>query len=154
MTIKEISGSMLNCSEDLLVHQVNCMGKMGAGLALQLKRKYPEIVPSYELLCSKHQNCKEKLMGTVDIHPTKDGKYVASIFGQMYVGRDKRQTDYEALRKGLEKVEGYANVFDHNVAIPFQLGSGLAGGDWKVVREIIEDVFGESKVQVTIYKLY
>lgn len=145
-------GNVLKCEEDIILHQVNVLGRMGAGLALQIKNKYPEIMSSYELLCSRHYNCKEKLMGTVDIHPTHDGKYVASIFGQMNVGRGIRQTDYDALRTGLEKVESYAKVFDKSVAIPMRLGSGLGGGSWSVVEKMIKDVFSSSQVKLVIYE--
>lgn len=153
MTIQHKNGNILSCKEDIIVHQVNTLGVFGAGLAKQIKNKYPEVFPSYELLCSKHRYCKQKLMGCVDIEPTKDGKYVASIFGQMYVGRDKRYTDYDALRLGLEKVEGNARVFSKSVAIPHGLGSGLAGGDWEIVYGMIVDVFSKGNVEATIYKL-
>lgn len=41
--ITEKYDNILNSTETILVHQVNCMGVMGAGLALQIARKYPNI---------------------------------------------------------------------------------------------------------------
>jgi hypothetical protein len=37
-----------------------------------------------------------------------------------------------------------------SIAIPFNLGCGLAGGNWDTVDKIIEDVFDD--YDVTIYK--
>ncbi|WP_223260709.1 hypothetical protein [Bacillus sp. LNXM65] len=41
--IKTVDGNILEASEDIICHQVNCKGVMGAGLAKQIKSKYPNI---------------------------------------------------------------------------------------------------------------
>ena len=33
---------------DILCHQVNCQGVMGAGLAKQIRSKYPEVYEQYK----------------------------------------------------------------------------------------------------------
>ena len=50
-----INGNILNCSENIIVHQTNCLGVMGAGLALQLRKKYPIIFDKYKILCDLYK---------------------------------------------------------------------------------------------------
>lgn len=41
------TGNLLNADELYIVHQVNNLGVMGAGLALQIKHKYPQVFIQY-----------------------------------------------------------------------------------------------------------
>lgn len=41
--VKIKQGNILNCNEDIIVHQVNVQGVMGGGVARQLKLQYPRI---------------------------------------------------------------------------------------------------------------
>ena len=45
--INIVKGNILNATEDIICQQVNCKGVMGAGLAKQIKEKYPEVFESY-----------------------------------------------------------------------------------------------------------
>ena len=45
--IKIVEGNILDATEDVMVHQVNCIGIMGGGLALEIRKKYPEVYYSY-----------------------------------------------------------------------------------------------------------
>ena len=38
--IKVINGDLFNSTARFIVHQVNCQGKMGSGVALQVKQKF------------------------------------------------------------------------------------------------------------------
>lgn len=68
----------------------------------------------------------------------------------MKVGRNQRQTDYEALLSSLEKLKDYAQGNNKSVALPFGIGCGLAGGDWETVYKMIDEVFVD--YEVTLYK--
>ena len=99
---------------------------------------------------------KESLLGSIQFVNCSDGKIIANLFGQEGYGRDKQYTDYDALRKSLEGL--YESVTWSNnilkgktIAIPYNLGCGLAGGDWNIVYEMIKQVF--YNYEVTIYKL-
>ena len=98
---------------------------------------------------------KESLLGSIQFVNCSDGKIIANLFGQEGYGRDKQYTDYDALRKSLEGL--YESVTWSNnilkgktIAIPYNLGCGLAGGDWNIVYEMIKQVF--YNYEVTIYK--
>lgn len=44
----------------------------------------------------------------------------------------------------------YSKYKGCSIAIPYGIGCGLAGGDWKIVKQMIDDILGEC--DVTIYK--
>lgn len=41
--IKHIKGDIFQSSADVILHQVNCQGVMGSGVAKQVREKYPDV---------------------------------------------------------------------------------------------------------------
>lgn len=149
MTIKVVNGDLLQATENIIGHQVNCQSVMGSGVAKLLKEKYPIIYNSYIDYC--HGKAPEDLLGKLQIVPV-GGKVVANIFGQLKYGRSKTvYTNYEALKKALNALKSYAKERELSVALPYNIGCGLANGDWGVVEKIIEDAFAD--YEVTLYKI-
>lgn len=139
-------GNLLD-QKGVLVHQVNALGIMGAGLALQIKRKWPIVAEKYARWCTQADRAGQCL-----IVPVGNGVSVANLCGQRSVGRGL-QTDYAALRAALSElsamlwdstIEDYAEIL--GVSFPDHMGSGLAGGDWKVVKPMIEQYFPHATI--------
>lgn len=149
MPIQTKNTNILTTDADILVHQVNGLGVMGAGLAKQIAHKYPHVERAYKRFVHEHGGTPETLLGQHQFVATDDFT-VANVFGQARIGRDRRQTNYNALEKGLERVAHTARSNELSVAIPYGIGCGLAGGEWQVVSSIIEKVFVD--VDVTLYK--
>lgn len=143
-----IDGNIFDCTENIIVHQTNCQGVMGHGIAAQIKARYPEVFKGYYHYCKT--NKPEDILGECLICEADDGKFIANVFGQLNFG-EGLQTDYERLEKGLTEVKNFAADKQLSVAIPYKIGCGLAHGDWNVVYEIIERVF--ENVNCTIYRL-
>jgi len=40
--IKNINGNVLHSRADVIIHQVNCLGFMGAGIAAQIRKLSPQ----------------------------------------------------------------------------------------------------------------
>lgn len=144
--------------EVLICHQVNCMGVMGAGLAKQLRDLFPLIYRSYKIICDGTKD-KRSLLGKIDSYPVNYNGYdytIVSIFGQERYGRGGCFTDYEALRKAFQTIRGMTSPLPGRVStrvrIPYRLGCGLAGGDWNVVRSIIQEELLDHNVIVEIWK--
>ncbi|MFD1905034.1 Appr-1-p processing enzyme family protein [Paenibacillus rhizoplanae] len=79
-------------------------------------------------------------------------KYTANLFGQLNYGRSKtRYTDYAALEKALATLKTEAKAKGLSVALPYNIGCGLANGEWSVVERIIGTVFED--YEVTLYKI-
>lgn len=148
--IKIVQGDILQSDKDITGHQVNCLGIMGAGLAKQIKDKYPDTFIEYKKICDNNKENKTELMGRVYMAHNSDGKIIANIFSQLDVGRNERKTDYKKLKVGLKKVCKYAKENNHSVALPYKIGCGLAGGNWNIVYKIIDSVFDD--YEVTLYE--
>ena len=52
-TILNINGSIFDSTAQGLVNPVNCVGVMGAGLALEFKHRFPAAFNSYAAHCAK-----------------------------------------------------------------------------------------------------
>lgn len=150
--IKFISSDLLLTDADIIAHQVNSFGVMGAGVALQIKNKYPEAFLEYKQLCSNYHNKFTDLQGTVQIIDV-NGKLIANLFSQNGISRTYRTTSYESLYTCLIKLKRYALLNHKSIAIPYKIGCGLAGGDWSnCVYKLIERVYKDSDVTLYIHK--
>ena len=143
-----IDADIFTCKEDIIVHQTNCQGVMGSGIALQVKQKYPEVFNGYYRYCKTNNG--EEILGTSLICEANNGKYIANLFGQLRYGAGL-QTDYNMFKKGLQEVHDFAKERNLSVAIPYKIGCGLAHGDWNTILDIINEVFYDN-VKMEIYK--
>lgn len=156
--IMEKVGDVLKSGAGVICHQVNCKGVMGTGLALQVKKRNPKLFQEYRLVCTRHgsDNLGTAYVLPVDrelYEPVEKQHFIANCFGQDGYGRDKRYTDYDALKRALEMVRKWATTYEkHSIAIPHGIGCGAAGGNWDIVRAMIQDVFEGSGLEVTIWK--
>lgn len=140
-------GNLLEARADIICHQVNCMGKMGAGIAKQIRDKYPKVYEGYKELCEKM--APQILLGSVDFEKT-DHYIVANCFAQLGYAYKGLQTNYEALKTCLETVKEVAEKDKIlSIALPYKIGCGLAHGDWDKVETIIKEVF-EYKSNITV----
>ena len=51
--LKLKNGNILESDANIICHQVNCQGVMGAGLALQIRKRYPSAFEEYRGTCTK-----------------------------------------------------------------------------------------------------
>jgi O-acetyl-ADP-ribose deacetylase (regulator of RNase III) len=94
--------SLLEAKEDIIVHQVNCQGKMNSGIAKQIREKWPHAYEAYMGYYDFNGDDPKKLLGTVRIVGVEPNKFVAHLFGQEHYGYDgRRYTSYDALYDGL-----------------------------------------------------
>lgn len=148
------TGNVFQSGAHVVAHQVNCRGVMGAGLALQVKQKYPSVFAMYKSSCRKM--CANELLGKIQPCPCGgvSERWIVNMFAQDGFGTGTQQTDYEAFESCCEKLKDWAITNGHvKIAMPYGIGCGLAGGDWAVVYEILKRVFCDRKVDVEIWKL-
>lgn len=138
-------GNLLEATEDIIVHQVNCLGLAG-GLAGDLFEKYPKAEHGYKKFINKYKMAKN-ILGTAQLIECGD-KHICNLFGQYFPGADTR---YEALNMGLMRLGEYATENNLTVALPYKLGCGIGGGDWEKVQMFIQ--YALSGVEYKIYKL-
>lgn len=127
------------------VNKVNCRAAMGAGLARQIRDKWPVVFDEYVKVCNP------KKLGDFQVVRVAPQLYVANLFGQSSFGRDKRQTNYAALGTALFRV--MKEHTDATFRVPYGLGCGLAGGNWVTVLNLIEEAANAWNVNVEIWVL-
>lgn len=149
--IQIIHKDLLKSNCNFIVHQVNCQGKMGKGLALQVAKRFPHVAHCYKdkVACAKENHIS--LLGQIQVVSIvgKDNQYIVNLFGQNNYGNGTH-TDLTALRRGLLKVRTIAEPYGLSVAIPYGIGCGLGGEKWENVYPIIEDIFSKTNINVEI----
>ena len=142
--IREVYGDVFRQGADIIAHQVNCEGVMGAGVAKMIRNRYMHIPDfhRYQKLCEVN---RERNLGHVFYCKSAeiDGMksfIIANCFGEnkIHPAGGGPATDYDALRSCLSNVIVVAGKHQLNtVAVPARIGCGLAGGDWNYVKNNI-----------------
>lgn len=130
---------ILTVKGGVIFHQVNTLGVMGAGLALQLRKKWPVVFDEYKEFC----NSGKQALGAWLVTKVSPALRVCHLFAQDEVGTHKRMTNYTALARALAGA-ALGTALHGPRFFPWQMGCGLAGGDWKFVQLLIEENFPDA----------
>jgi O-acetyl-ADP-ribose deacetylase (regulator of RNase III) len=139
-----------------ICHIVNCKGVMGAGLAKEIRDCFPNESQPYFELCERNNKIfreSSELLGTALII---DGfsKRICHLFAQDEYGRTKRHLNYEALYVSLESLRNQLKDNQNTVlAFPKNMGCGLAGGNWTIVKTVIYEIFKDTDFDIIIVDL-
>jgi O-acetyl-ADP-ribose deacetylase (regulator of RNase III) len=154
-----IDGDLLDQKTDVIAHQVNCLGVMGAGVAAQIKNKYPDVYEGYKNFC--HDELERMgtlqtkyLLGKCMVVISDDGSpVVANLFGQDRCDSSRRITNYDAIYDALTGLRGIMeNHKWKSVAFPYGMSCGLGRGSWNIIYAMICDIFENSDIEVQIVK--
>lgn len=147
--IQELDANLLDYPLQGIIHQANCFHTMGAGIAKRIREKYPE---AYDADLKAGAKGDSKRLGSFSVaHILREDKYVFNLYGQFNFGHMARFTSYDAIDRGLRKIEDYAK--EHNLStlgLPKNMGCVNGGGSWRIVRAIIEDVFADNAIELYI----
>ena len=145
--INYIKGNVFDSKDQVLVHGCNCFQRMGAGIAKKVKELYPE---AYQADVENTSYADRGKLGTIThaavkhvIHKTP--LIVVNAYTQYNYATTSMMLDYGALRTAMYKI---ATLFgDKSISMP-KIGAGLAGGDWKQIETILNDVFKNKIINV------
>lgn len=157
--LKHVNGNLITGNFSIIVHQVNCKGVMGAGLAKQIRNIYPGVYDDYiRALRYENAGLGHVIFSYAMCDPEKYDKScrtIVSMLAQDGYGRDKRYTDYDAFKECLEVFRRYLESYDSTwtVAFPYGIGCGLAGGDWNIIEKMIKEFSEQVKQNVYIVRL-
>lgn len=159
------NGDIFKSSCNLIGHQVNCQGVMGSGIAKTIRERYPQ---AYNIYMYKHKEEGSHLgdISAATIPGSGDeimgDLHIVNMYAQdKYLPRGICHTNYDAFRKCLQKIK-YIITFGGEwplaakgwkIGFPDHIGCGLAGGDWNIVKQIIEDEFSGDEWDVEVWKL-
>lgn len=122
----------------IILHQVNCMGVMGTGIAKAIRDKYPVVFSAYTKHC--FGKTPWSLLGNFQLVQVSQDLYIGNVFGQQRYGRSTRQTDYDAVQESL--IQMRVDIHPHLEHLPIfypKMGCVNAGGDWNIVSAILNE---------------
>lgn len=163
--IKIIDGDLFTSDARIIAHQVNCQGKMGSGVALQVRNKYPHVYEEYKNIASP------KMLGEIQLVPCNtayigydcgnilvpcEEQWICNLFAQDNYGYDGKQyTSMDALVKCFKKLNGCVheknNNFNSKIAMPYKIGCVRGGADWEEVYCLIENIFYDCNIELWRY---
>ena len=123
-------GDILKSPVQVITNTVNCVGVMGAGLALQFKNAYPEMFENYKARCERG----EVKAGTPYLW-SEGNKQILNFPTKRHFKDPSRLEDIEAGLRYL--AENHERMDILSLALP-PLGCGLGGLQWAKVSELIE----------------
>ena len=141
--MKIVKGDLLDTKADIIIHGCNCFCTMNSGVAKDLRSKWPGIYIE-DLKTARGDRGK---LGTYTSYTTNEGPIIVNAYTQHRYGTDKQYLEYSALRRVFSKI--HLDFEDSlTIALP-KIGCGLAGGDWKIVQDIIQETL--TGRDITIY---
>jgi len=147
-----MKGNLIELAEqgyfDVIIHGCNCFHTMGAGIALQIKRKYPTAYEADCILTNKGDRSKLGNYTWQRVQSIKTGKEFIIINAYTQFNYGSNTLDYEAVELVFSKI---ANAFPtERIGYP-KIGAGLAGGNWnKIQKTINEKLIGCTHTLVTL----
>lgn len=150
MSVNYVEGDLFDPAFgfDAIGHGVNCKGKMGSGIAVEFRKRWPLMYRNYYWLCRSDTGFF--LPGQVYPWKAEDGLTIYNIASQYLPGPDAKQ---EYLEVGLQYVHFHMLQKGlTNLGLP-RIGAGIGGLTFQTVCDTVEFVFGKSDLNVTIVSL-
>ena len=126
-----ISDDILNTNKEFVIQQCNCTTNQVYGLSKSIKERFG---------CDPYKDVTKNItntLGSITVHKTNDGPDVICMYAQIYKGPpeentmffgDGREQRLEWFNRCLDKIK---NLNPKSFAVPFNIGCGGAGGNWK-----------------------
>jgi O-acetyl-ADP-ribose deacetylase (regulator of RNase III) len=145
--MKIIVGDILQSKAQTLINTVNCVGVMGKGIALEFKKRFPEMFDDYEKRCER----KEVKPGIPYLYKTLLSPQIINFPTKDHWKSVSRISDIE---RGMQiLLREYMEWGVTSLAIP-ALGCGNGQLEWKTVRPLIYRYANQMDIPVELYAPY
>lgn len=146
--IKFVTGNFFDYNADIRINTVNCVGVMGAGVALLFKNKYPDMFKKYQKAC---QN-KEVQPGKPHVWHDNEMFSKTTIINFPTKVHWKDPSEYDYIEKGLKWLKVYLSDKGNSTLTLPALGCGHGGLDWERVKGMINNYLGESSTNILVFE--
>lgn len=151
----------------IIPHCCNDVGRFGAGFALAVAKKWPQVKELYlawyrsdPAILSNDSNGVTEVSGRMSLGESQIVRvepdlWVVNIIGQHGTGTGsggRPPVRYEALKKGFQATFRWADIHKAAVHMP-RVGAGLAGGHWGNIETLIKTEIVNKGIEVTVYDL-
>ena len=154
MSIEFVEGDLFANAHNAqaFAHGCNCQGKMGAGIAVGFRERYPAMFARYHAMCKATP--REFNLGDAWFWKS-DTPDLPSVFNLGTQERTFRgRASYEAIETALTAMRGIADREGiGRIALP-RIGVGYGGLSWTKVRAIIERVFADWQGSLFVYETF
>ena len=118
--------------------------KWGGGFALEVSKTWPQVQTAFE-------ESGELRLGSIHVTAVADDITTVAMVAQHGYRRGSRPgIRYPALNNSLSGLGDVALGIGASIHLPL-IGAGQAGGDWRVIEELIEDNLVQRGIPVTVY---
>lgn len=145
-----------NGNSVIIPHVCNNIDLFAAGFAAQIAERFPVVKENFHLLG------KKAILGNVQhilvAHNKAYGHklYISNMIAQNGIRSSKnpRPINYGSLSRCMEDVKNFASqLIKHDDTSKIQIhaprfGSGLAGGNWNFIENLIEDIWAPMEVYI------
>ncbi|HHF3787808.1 TPA: macro domain-containing protein [Haemophilus influenzae] len=142
-------GNIFSTQCDVIVNAVNCVGVMGAGIALEFKIRFPEMFKKYKEFCENGSLDIGKLW----IYSISKKKFGFSRILIFPTKKDwKKPSKEEFIIEGLEKfIQCYKNKNISSIAFPY-LGTGKGGISKEIILRIMNRYLYDLPIKIEIWE--
>jgi len=144
MAVELCSGSLFDSNAHTLVNAVNCVGVMGKGIALEFRRRFPDMFRDYVDRCARGA----VTLGEPYLYPRPRRPSILNFPTKGHWRSATRLTDLTA---GLEYLEAHYRAWGiESLAVP-ALGCGEGGLDWEEVHPILDRHLSRLEIPIELY---
>lgn len=133
----------------ILIQGCNCFHTMGKGIALEIKKRYPE---AYEADLTSPYGDYDKLGTFTKATFERSGKelVIYNLYSQYKYGNKEVMINYAAIERGLYAIVDdimQAGMEDRSIIMPL-IGGNNGGGDPIFIKQILQGTLGDLEVDV------
>lgn len=147
--IEFVDGDFFDYDADIRINTVNCVGVMGAGVALAFKNKYPKMFKEYA------KECKAKQITPGNPSVWKEGDMFSKgieIINFPTKDHWRKPSEYEYIESGLLWLSNYLkDKSGLTVTLP-ALGCGHGGLDWNKVKQLIVKYLDVTSNRILVFE--
>jgi len=147
--IEFVIGDFFDYKADIRINTVNCVGVMGAGVALEFKNRYPDMFKEYVNVCKNN-----------DIYPGKPHVWEAyDLFSRCTIINLptkihwKNPSEYEYIEKDLVWLRNFLKEKNEEVVVTLPaLGCGHGGLNWGIVKSMICNYLNDINAKILVFE--
>lgn len=139
------TGDLFETPADIRINTVNCVGIMGAGLALAFKQRYPVMFEEYRRACAQN------LVQPGKPHVWSNPNAPETIINVPTKRHWRQPSRYDDVELSLVWLRDYlVDKGEVRIALP-ALGAGLGGLDWERVKELIIKHLSDLPAKIMVF---
>lgn len=146
--LKFVTGDFFDYDADLRINTVNCVGVMGAGVALLFKNKYPDMFEQYYIACKNN----EVQPGIPHVWQDTNMFSTTTIINFPTKIHWKNPSEYEYIEKGLKWLKEFLLDKEGSTITVPALGCGHGGLEWDKVKGMIQNHLGNVRSNVIVFE--